>query len=285
MANDKPSSAVHNAAAVSESIRIENQNRAREKRQLFLISLTSVVICLLIWEIAVRTALINPKYLSAPSQVFQSFITKFYDPKPDGAILPVHFISSLYLALVGYFAAVIIGIPLGLVMGYSKVFYKLINPIFEIVRPIPPIAWIPLSVIWLGIGTTAKGFIIFLAAFVPCVINAYTGVHQTNPTLINVAKTCGANDWQIFTTVCIPSALPLTFTGLRVALGNSWSTLVAAELLSAKAGLGYMIQQGRSLVRPDIIIVGMLSIGITGALLSACLIRVEKKFVKGRNAR
>ena len=94
MANEKPSSAVHDAAAVSESIRIENQNRAREKRQLFLISLTSVVICLLIWEIAVRTALINPKYLSAPSQVFQSFITKFYDPKPDGAILPVHFISS-----------------------------------------------------------------------------------------------------------------------------------------------------------------------------------------------
>ncbi len=288
MTNAKPNQnpgGVAFGAAVSESIRIENQNRAREKRQLFFISLTSVVICLLVWEIAVRTALINPKYLSSPSQVFQSFIIKFYDPKPDGAILPVHFFSSLKLALVGYLAAVVVGIPLGLVMGYSKTFFRLVNPIFEIIRPIPPIAWIPLSVIWLGIGTTAKGFIIFLAAFVPCVINAYTGIQQTNPTLINVAKTCGANDWQIFTTVCVPSALPLAFTGLRVALGNSWSTLVAAELLSAKAGLGYMIQQGRSLVRPDIIIVGMLSIGITGALLSACLSRVEKKFVKGRNTR
>lgn len=269
--------------AVSNSIQIENQNRLKEKRQLMLISIVSILIFLTIWEFAVRTGIINPKYLASPTQVIQGFFIKLYDPNPDGAVLGIHFISSLYIALVGYLAAIIIGIPLGLVMGYSTVFYKLVNPIFEIVRPIPPIAWIPLSVIWLGIGTVAKAFIIFLAAFVPCVINSYTGVHQTNPVLINVAKTCGASKWQIFRTVCVPSALPLAFTGLKVALGNSWSTLVAAELLSATAGLGYMIQQGRSLVRPDIIIIGMLSIGITGAILSVCLSKVEKKFIKGRN--
>lgn len=269
--------------AISNSIQIENQNRIREKRQLMFISIISILIFLTIWEFAVRTGIINPKYLASPTQVIQGFFIKLYDPNPDGAVLGVHFISSLYIALIGYLAAIIIGIPLGLVMGYSTVFYKLVNPIFEMVRPIPPIAWIPLSVIWLGIGTVAKAFIIFLAAFVPCVINSYTGVHQTNPVLINVSKTCGASKWQIFRTVCVPSALPLAFTGLKVALGNSWSTLVAAELLSATAGLGYMIQQGRSLVRPDIIIIGMLSIGITGALLSICLSKVEKKFIKGRN--
>lgn len=267
---------------ISESIRIENQNRAKEKSQLLLISVVSVLIMLVIWELVVRLGIVSERYLSAPTQVVERFFIKLYDPNPDGAVLGVHFASSLGLALIGYLAAVIIGIPLGLVMGYSDVFYRLVNPIFEIIRPIPPIAWIPLSVIWLGIGTTAKAFIIFLAAFVPCVINSYTGIRLTSPVLRNVAKTCGANDWQIFSTVCVPSALPLVFTGMRVALGNSWSTLVAAELLSAKAGLGYMIQQGRSLVRPDIIIVGMLSIGVTGALLSAVLRRFETHFVRGR---
>ena len=170
-------------------------------------------------------------------------------------------------------------------MGYYHTFDKLVSPIFEIIRPIPPIAWIPLSVIWLGIGTTAKGFIIFLAAFVPCVINSYTGIKLTNPVLINVAKTCGASRWEIFKTVCVPSALPLAFTGVRVALGNAWTTLVAAELLSATAGLGYMIQQGRSLARSDIIIVGMLTIGIIGAILSWLLSKLEDKAIRWRAQR
>ncbi len=270
---------------LSESTKIENRNRLKEKRTLLAISVISVFLFLLLWEIAVRTSLINPKYMVSPTQVVAAFITKLYDPNPDGSVLLVHFGSSLYLALVGYLLAIGIGVPLGLAMGYSRNFFGFVNPIFEIIRPIPPIAWIPLSIIWLGIGTLAKAFIIFLAAFVPCVINSYTGVRQTNPALINVAKTCGATDWQIFRTVCIPSALPLTFTGLRVALGNSWSTLVAAELLSAQAGLGYMIQQGRTLTRPDIIVVGMITIGITGAILSAILAAQEKRFVRGRKER
>ncbi len=188
----------------------------------------------------------------------------------------------MLVALSGYILAILVGVPLGFIMGFSDKVYRFVNPIFEVVRPIPPIAWIPLSIIWLGIGMEAKALIIFLAAFVPCVINSYTGIRQTNPTLINVATTCGASRWQIFKTVCIPSALPLTFTGMKVGLGNSWSTLVAAELIAAEAGLGYMIQQGRSLVRPDIIIVGMFTIGIIGALLSAILSAQERRFVKGR---
>lgn len=270
---------------LTESMQVEEQRNRKEKRTLRMISIGSVCLFLVIWELSVRFGLVNSKYMIGPIQVVQTFIVKLYDPNPDGSVLMVHFASSLYLAVVGYLAAITVGIPLGLIMGYSNSVYKFVNPIFEIIRPIPPIAWIPISVIWLGIGTVAKGFIIFLAAFVPCVINAYTGVRQTNPVLINVAKTCGASDWQIFRTVCIPSALPLLFTGLRVSLGNSWSTLVAAELLSAQSGLGYMIQQGRTLVRPDIIIVGMLSIGITGALLSAMLSKQEKRFVKGRKQR
>lgn len=267
---------------LTSSIQIEEKKRAKEKRQLFLISSVSVIVFLGIWEIAVRLAWVDPQFVCSPSEAFMEFINKLTEPNPDGAVLGVHILESLKLALIGYITAAIIGVPLGLLLGYYHTFDKLVNPIFEIIRPIPPIAWIPLSVIWLGIGTTAKGFIIFLAAFVPCVINSYTGVKLTNPVLIDVAKTCGASRWKIFITVCTPSAMPLAFTGIRVALGNAWSTLVAAEMLSATAGLGYMIQQGRALGRSDIIIVGMLTIGVIGAILTAILNSMEDKVIRWR---
>ncbi|MDD2958587.1 MAG: ABC transporter permease [Lachnospiraceae bacterium] len=267
---------------VANSILIETAARKRERKQLLIISLVCIFLFFGIWEIAVRLNWIDGKYLCAPSAVIKTFMTKLSDPKPDGAVLGIHIITSLKLVLIGYIAAIIIGVPLGLLMGYYHTFDKLVSPIFEIIRPIPPIAWIPLSIIWLGVGTAAKCFIIFLAAFVPCVINSYTGVKLTPPVLVNVAKTCGATRWEIFSTVCVHYAMPLTFTGIQVSLGNAWSTLVASELVSATAGLGYMIQQGRSLVRPDIILVGMLTIGILGAIFTTLLSKLENKVVKWR---
>ncbi len=268
--------------AIPESILKETKNRARHKRMMLLLSVASVTVFLALWQMAVSFEWVNPKYVASPVQVVETFLDKFTNPKPDGGTLGVHIFTSLYLVLVGYLSALIIGIPLGLITGYYRVADKLISPIFEIVRPIPPIAWIPLSVVWMGIGTTAKAFIIFLAAFVPCVINSYTGIKLTNPVLINVGKTCGASKWKVFTTVCIPAAMPMVFTGIRVAIGNAWSTLVAAELLAATAGLGYMIQQGRSLIRSDIIIVGMLTIGVIGAILLWLLGMMEDKVIKWR---
>lgn len=267
---------------IPESIIRETKNRAIHRRRMFLLSVISVAVFLILWQSAVTFKWVNPKYVASPVQVVNTFMQKLSDPKPDGATLGVHIYTSLYLVLVGYLAALVIGIPLGLVTGYYRVADKLISTIFEIVRPVPPIAWIPLSVVWLGIGTTAKAFIIFLAAFVPCVINSYTGIKLTNPVLINVAKTCGASNWKVFTTVCIPAAMPMVFTGIRVAIGNAWSTLVAAELLAATAGLGYMIQQGRSLIRSDIIIVGMLTIGVIGAILLWLLGILENNVIKWR---
>lgn len=264
------------------SIEVENQNRKREKIRLVTLSVLGIAIFLSLWQISIGLGWIPKKFLSPPTEVFKSFIIKFYDTRPDGSTLPIHFLSSFYIAFVGFTSAVIVGTPIGLLMGHYKIFEKIVRPIFELIRPIPPIAWIPLSILWLGIGTTAKSYIIFLAAFVPCVINSYTGVKLTNPVLINVAKTCGANSWKIFIKVSVPSALPLVFTGIRIALGNAWSTLVAAELLASTAGLGYMIQQGRSLVRPDIIIVGMLTIGFTGALMAFAVGSLENKVVPWR---
>ncbi len=263
--------------AISASIEVENRNKARERRKLLMISLIGLVCFFGIWELVVRVGLVPIRYLNPPTMVVRTFFTKLMDPKPDGATIPVHFWASFRLALCGFVIAVIVGIPLGWIMGYYKIANRLIRPLFEIMRPIPPIAWIPISILWLGIGYQAKAFIIFVSAFVPCVINAYTGVTLTNQTLVDVSKTCGASKWQIFRTVCIPSSLPLVFTSLRISLGNAWSALVAAEMLAATQGLGYMIQQGRNFVRSDIIICGMLVIGISGALMSAGLAFIEKK--------
>lgn len=271
-----------NTARTMSSIEVENENRKKEKIRLSILSVSGIAIFLILWQMSVGLGWIPKKFLAPPTEVFKSFIIKLYDTRPDGSTLLVHFLSSFYIAFVGFTSAVIIGTSIGLLMGYYKIFEKIVRPIFELIRPIPPIAWIPLSILWLGIGTTAKSYIIFLAAFVPCVINSYTGVKLTNPVLINVAKTCGANSWKIFIRVSVPSALPLVFTGIRIALGNAWSTLVAAELLASTAGLGYMIQQGRSLVRPDIIIVGMLTIGLTGALMALGVGSLENKVVPWR---
>jgi taurine transport system permease protein len=264
------------------SIEIENRNQERERRNLFILSVSGLLLFIVFWQLIVGVGIVPKKFLAPPTTVFMTLINKFTETKPDGSTLQVHFISSFFLAFTGFMAAIFIGTPLGLFMGYYKAIDKVVRPLFDLIRPIPPLAWIPLSILWLGIGVTAKAYIIFLAAFVPCVINSYTGVKLTNIVLINVAKTCGASRWEIFSKICLPSALPLVFTGFRIALGNAWSTLVAAELLASTSGLGYMIQQGRSLVRPDIIIVGMFTIGFTGALMAYAVNRLEDKIVPWR---
>ena len=144
---------------------------------------------------------------------------------------------------------------------------SLVNPIFEIVRPIPPVAWIPLTIVWMGVGLQAKASIVFLSAFIPCVINSYTGIKQTSQVLINVGKTCGASNFTIFWKIGIPSSLTMTLTGVKLAVGNAWSTLVAAEMLAASSGLGYMILMGRNFGRTDIVMLGVVTIGVIGTII------------------
>lgn len=249
-----------------------------KKNEYIILSIVGIVLFFLSWQLLLEFRVIPDKYLSKPTEVVQTFITKLTDPRPEGATLIENILSSLQVALSGFFLALAIGIPLGLLMGWYQVLDKLIRPCFEILRPIPPVAWIPLTILGLGIGLRAKAFIIFFAAFIPCVINSYAGIRQTVQSHINVAKTCGASNWQIFIHVGIPSAVPMIFTGARISLGAAWATLVAAEMLAANAGLGFMISMGRSFARPDLIVMGMLVIGLIGAFLSFLLTRIEQKF-------
>jgi NitT/TauT family transport system permease protein len=250
-----------------------------------LLQIAGIIGFLGIWQLAVVSGVIDAARLPSPVTVFKTLIVKTYSEQPDGNVLLVNILASLQVALTGFLTAIVIGIPLGLIMGWWTKADRFIRPIFELIRPIPPIAWIPLIVVWMGIGLKAKAMIIFFTTFVPCVINSYTGIKLTNQTLINVSKTFGASNLEIFFKVGIQSALPMTFAGIRVALGNSWSTLVAAEMLASSAGLGYMIQIGRSVARPDIVIVGMVVIGVIGALLSALLSFAEGKLMRWQKHR
>ena len=260
-----------------ERIKKVQEDARKSKYQLTVLSIIGVLAFLLIWQFAVMGGLLPNRYVPMPSEVVKLFFVKWVDPNPDGAVLGVHILASLQVALTGFFLAIIIGVPLGLFMGWFRGFESFMRPIFEILRPIPPVSWIPITIIWLGLGLQAKAFIVFFSAFVPCTINAYTGIRQPSPALINVAKVCGASNFTIFRKIGIPSAMTMTFAGIRVALGNAWATLVAAEMLAANVGLGYMIQQGRSFARPDIIILGIVVIGILGVIFTWLLGLVEGK--------
>lgn len=265
-----------NKAKLLEEQKKYIQKTKKENVKYALLSILGIFIFLLIWQLAVEFGLVNETRLPKPTTILQTLGYKIYNQAPDGNTLGVNILASLQVALTGFLTAMVIGIPLGLFMGWWEYADRFIRPIFELVRPVPPIAWIPLVVVWMGIGLKAKAMIIFFTAFVPCVINSYTGIKLTNKTLINVSRTFGASNLEIFWKVGIPSALPMVFAGIRVALGNSWSTLVAAEMLAASAGLGYMIQIGRTIARPDIVIAGMVTIGAIGAVLSGILSYVEK---------
>lgn len=242
----------------------------------------TLVLFLGVWQLAVYLNIVDSSKLASPIDIWNAFLFKLSNTGPDGSTLLTNVLASLQVSLLGLALGIVIGIPLGLLMGWYRLFDRFITPIFDLVRPIPPVAWIPLLIIWVGLGIQAKALIIFVTTFVPCVINSHTGVRMTPKVLINVYKTFGARDFYIFTHVAIPSAVPMIFAGMRLALGLSWSTLVAAEMLSASAGLGYMMNMARNYGRIDIVLLAMLIIGLIGFLLTQLFGVLERKIVKGR---
>ena len=252
------------------------------KPKYIIISIASAVAFIFIWYLLTDIFhVFKSVVLPSPVKVFNAFITKVTNPNPDGSTLLEHTISSLKLAAFGLGLGSVIGVPLGILMAWNRKFDLFVKPIFDLMRPIPPIGWIPLMLVFFGIGVLSKAVIIFIASFVPCVVNAYSGIKTTNDVHLWVSQTFGASRTTMLFKVAVPSALPMIFTGFRIALAAAWASLVAAEMLAAQKGLGFMIMFNRMMARADNIIVGMLAIGIIGAILSMLLRLVEKKFIKG----
>jgi len=248
----------------------------------FIVSFASIMLVLTIWYLITDVYKKVPSnMLPSPIRVFRTFITKFYETRPDGGTMLQHLAASLQVALSGYFIGVVVGVPLGIVMAWSKKADLFIRPIFDLIRPVPGIAWIPVMIILFGIGLFSKAMVIFLSSFTACVINSYSGIKQTKTVHLWVGQTFGASNLQLLFRVAIPTSLPMLLTGLRVALGSSWGALVAAEMLASTKGLGFMIQQNRGLLRPDVIIAGMITIGLVGAFLTYLLTLLERHVLKG----
>jgi ABC-type nitrate/sulfonate/bicarbonate transport system permease component len=168
-------------------------------------------------------------------------------------------------------AALLVGIPLGALLGGSRPFAWSFEPVMNFFRPIPPLAWIPLSILWFGIGDLQNEYIIFLAAVFPILVNTMEGVRDVDKQLVRASRTLGASSAAIVFTVILPAALPQMVVGFRIGTGIAWMALVAGELVAATNGLGYLINQGRYLFRSDYVIVGMVAIGLIGLLLDSAI--------------
>jgi len=237
----------------------------------FGVGATTFAALVVVWHVATTATHFLPQvYFPMPAEVGQAFRQIATRGYADGRLYQ-HFVHSCWLVLMGFTAAVGIGIPLGMLMGWSRRAEALVNPAFLLLRPIPPLAWIPLAIVWLGLGDAAKVLVIWFAAFVPAVINSYAGVRSIEPHLIEAARSLGVGQTMLVREVLLPGALPLIFTGLRLSLQACWTTLVAAELIGAIVGLGHVLYQAGLDLFPAMIVVGMIGVAVAGGLMTLAL--------------
>jgi taurine transport system permease protein len=238
--------------------------------------IATVVVLLVFWVVGSRSGLINPQVFPSPDQFWAAAKQLVVGEGFADGRVHEHALQSIKLILMGFFAATAIGVPLGLWMGWSRKAEALINPIFLLIRPIPALAWIPLAIVWLGLGDAAKVMILWFAAFVPSVINSYTGVRTIERPIIEASQVFGRGGWSLIKDVIVPGALPSIFTGLRLSLQGCLTALVAAELLGALLGMGKVLYQAGLDIYPAMILVGMVVVAVVGFALTAVLDFAER---------
>lgn len=226
-----------------------------------------------LWGIA--SCYVDPDFLPSPWRVWEEFLYLIANPT-GGTSIWAHVGYSLRRVMIAFGLGVLLGLPLGLWMGWSRVCEKIVSPIFEVLRPIPPIAWIPIAILWLGVAEGSKVFICFVGAFVIMVLNSYTGMRYVDPLLIDAAKSFGASRSQQFFNVAIPACMPSIFAGVQNSLSMAWMCVLAAEMVGAREGVGFIIIQGMDLNKSAMILVGMILIGIVGSLLAMLFRWVEQ---------
>jgi taurine transport system permease protein len=256
-------------------------SRPRDSARLWT-GVATVVSLIALWLIGSKAGLINPQVFPSPEQ-FAAAARQLLlgEGFADGRIHE-HMLQSVKLILLGFFAATALGVPLGLWMGWSRTAEAMVNPVFLLIRPIPALAWIPLAIVWLGLGDAAKVMILWFAAFVPSVINSFSGVRTIDRPIIEASQMLGVRGWTLVKDVIIPGALPSIFTGLRLSLQGCLTALVAAELLGALLGMGKVLYQAGLDIYPAMILVGMVAVAVVGFALTAVLDFVERRSMPWR---
>lgn len=245
-------------------------------RQLTLSTATLLVVLAVWWAVA-ALQLISPLFLPPPGQVLHKLVTIAGAQGFMDATLWQHLAASLMRILIALLAATIIGIPVGIAMGLSPTLRGILDPLIELYRPVPPLAYLPLMVIWFGIGETSKILLIYLAIFAPVAMSALAGVKSTQQVRVRAAQSLGASRLQVLWFVILPGALPEMLTGLRIGLGVGWSTLVAAELIAATRGLGFMVQSAGEFLATDVVLAGIAVIAAIAFVLELGLRALQRR--------
>jgi taurine transport system permease protein len=243
--------------------------------------MTLLALVLLWYLLTDVTGVADRQRVPSPTEIVESAEQILFEGYAGGTLL-VQAYHSVRLVFLGFFVAVVTGVPLGLAMGLSPRFEALVNPAFLLVRPIPPLAWIPLAIVWFGLGDSAKILVIWFAAFVPAVINSHVGVRTVDPVLIEAARVHGGSRREILSDVLLPGAMPMIFTGLRLSLQASWTTLVAAELVGAFFGLGRVLMSAYRDINPAMIATAMIAVGVLGAVMMKLLALIERSVLRWR---
>ncbi|MFM4909245.1 taurine ABC transporter permease TauC [Aeromonas dhakensis] len=241
------------------------------------ISLLTLGALLALWWLVARLELINPLFLPPPAQVLQQLVTLAGPQGFMDATLWQHLAASLQRILIALAAATLCGVTVGLAMGLSPTLRGMLDPLIELYRPVPPLAYLPLMVIWFGIGETSKVLLIYLAIFAPVAMATLAGVQGARQVRLRAARALGANRWQVLWYVIVPGALPDMLTGLRIGLGVGWSTLVAAELIAATRGVGFMVQAAGEFLATDVVLAGILVIALIAFTLELGLRALQRR--------
>lgn len=232
------------------------------------VSVVAVLIVLGVWEIGGRLHLFNPIFVPSPEMVWSAFIEILHEGY-KGQSLGYHVLASMQRLFMALFFAFITAIPLGIACGSSKLLLAIADPFIEFYRPLPPLAYYTLLVLWFGITDVSKVALLFLSAVPPLFIAAVFSVQRIPRDRINGAKSLGASNWRMFIYVIIPSCLPDLLTGLRTAVGVAYSTLVAAEMVAAISGVGWMVLDASKYLRNDVIYVGIIIMGLIAILMDS----------------
>jgi taurine transport system permease protein len=245
------------------------------------ISLTTIGLMAVLWYIATNYGWIKPIFLPSPQATylqFYEYLTGIANDRP----LWEHFAASMLRVFSAFALGCVTAIPIGIAMGMSRVWKGIFDPPIELLRPLPPLAYLPLIIIWFGIGEVPKVLLIFLSCFAPLAMAARSGMRSASQEQMNAAYSMGASYSQVIRHVVLPAAMPEILVGMRVSIGFGWSTLVAAEMVAANVGLGQMVLNASNFLRTDIVVMGIIVIGSVAYLFDLLMRWVEDKVVPWR---
>lgn len=250
------------------------------------------IVLLALWQGLSANGIVDPKILPSPVSVLVKWVEYLspsapFDPEKSSYLawlvsgeLIGDASSSLYRVASGFMIGMGLALPLGLMMGANDAIYRLFNPLIQVLRPIPPIAFIPLSILWFGLGNPPAIFLIAIGAFFPVLMNTIAGVRQVDGIYIRAARSLGAGQWTMFRRVMLPAAMPYILAGMRIGIGTAFIVVIVSEMIAVNNGLGYRILEAREFFWSDKIIAGMITIGLLGLAIDTGMSRLNSRLLK-----